>query len=234
MPYFRQALHERTGCISYIIGCPSYSSWAIVDPQPEIEPYLKMAESEGYKITHIFDTHIHADHLSGSRKLAEKTGADLYLFKEADVKFDFVPIGDGEVVKLGNQKIRAIHTPGHTPEHICLLHNQFLLTGDTLFVGDVGRLDLQGAGTVEDLYHSLFDKLLKLDDYLAVMPAHYGKSLCGKGLSPVPTSTLGFEKRYNYALNVKSLEEFAKMVTGNPSAPPPDHLHIKKANIGLE
>ncbi len=232
MPYFRQVLNDKTGCISYIIGCPTHQTWAVVDPQPDIEQYLQLAQREGYKISHIFDTHIHADHISGARKLAENTGAKIHLYKDAQVKFDFTALQDGEVVKVGNQRISAIHTPGHTPEHVCLLHNQFLLTGDTLFVGDVGRLDLQGAGTAEELYHSLFDKLLKLDDYLAVMPAHYGKSACGKGLSPVPNSTLGFEKRNNYALKPRTVDEFVKLVSSNPPAPPADYLRIKKTNTG--
>ncbi len=234
MPYFRQILHDRTGCASYIIGCPTQKTWAVIDPQADIEQYLSLADSEGYKITHIFDTHIHADHVSGARPLAEKTGAKIHLYKDAGVKFDFIPLQDGETVKLGNQRIKALHTPGHTPEHICLLHNQFLLTGDTLFVGDVGRLDLHGAGTVEELYHSLFDKLLKLDEYLAVMPAHYGKSMCGKGLSPVPNSTLGFEKRNNYALKARTMDDFVKLVTSNATAAPPDYHRIKKINIGEE
>ena len=232
MPYFRQLLHDETGCISYILGCPSKGVCAVVDPQADIEQYLGIARTEQLKITHVLETHVQADHLSGYRKLAEETGADVYLHEDADVEFKFNPVREGSVLTIGNQKVRVIHTPGHTPESTSLLFNQFILTGDTLFAGEVGRLDLKGAGTAEQLYHSVYDKLLGLADYLVVSPGHYGKSLCGKGLQPVPSSTLGYERRFNYALQAKSKEDFVRQVMEHPSGQPANYQRIKRINRG--
>ncbi|MFQ5951505.1 MAG: MBL fold metallo-hydrolase, partial [Candidatus Geothermarchaeales archaeon] len=170
MPYFRQFLHDETGCISYVIGCPTKGVCAVVDPQLDTEQYLKITEGSGFRITDIFETHVQADHISGNRRLAEKTGATIHFHREADVQFEFNPLTDGEIVKVGNQKVKVTHTPGHTPESVSLQFNRYVMTGDTLFAGDVGRLDLAGAGTAQQLYESLFNKLLKLPDYLLVSP----------------------------------------------------------------
>ncbi len=230
---FRQILKEDSSCASYLVGCQSKASAAIVDPQLEVEGYIELAERSRVKITHVIDTHIHADHISGARKLALLTGAPIYLNESADVNFEFSSLRAGEEFRVGNRRLRAIHTPGHTQESISLLvDGRLVLTGDTLFVGDVGRLDLAGAGTAEQLYSSLFEKLLKLDDVVEVYPAHYGKSLCGKGLEEKPSSTIGFERRNNYALRSSSMPDFIEFVTGSPPVLPPDYLKIKKLNKG--
>ena len=230
---FRQILREDTSCASYLVGCQSKVSGAIIDPQLEVEQYVALAEKTRVKITHVIDTHIHADHQSGARRLGELTGASIYLHESAKVNFDFTPLRDGDEFRVGNRRIRVIHSPGHTPESMSLMvDGRLVLTGDTLFVGDVGRLDLAGAGTPEQLYSSLFDKLLKLDDLVEVYPGHYGKSLCGKGLEEKPSSTIGFERKYNYALKASSMEDFVKFVAASPHPLPPNYLKIKKLNRG--
>lgn len=230
---FRQILKEDTSCASYLVGCQNKASAAIVDPGLEVERYIELAERSRVKITHVIDTHIHADHVSGARKLVQLIGAPLYLNESADVNFEFTSLRDGEEFRVGNRRIKAIHTPGHTLESMSLLvDGRLVLTGDTLFVGDVGRLDLAGAGTAEQLYSSLFDKLLKLDDLVEVYPAHYGKSLCGNGLEEKPSSTIGFERRDNYALRSSSMADFIEFVTGSLPPLPPDYLKIKKLNTG--
>ena len=164
------------------------------------------------EIKYVIDTHLQADHLSGGRELAERTGALYCLHESADVVFDFDPLTDGQELDLGNVSVKVLHTPGHTPESICLLVTDktrgpepwFLLTGDTLFVGAVGRPDLPGktAESAAQLFDSLQDKILPLPDTLEIYPAHFSGSVCGAGMSGKPMSTLAFEKRWNPALKL--------------------------------
>jgi glyoxylase-like metal-dependent hydrolase (beta-lactamase superfamily II) len=231
VPYLRQFVHEEAGCLSYVVGCPSKSVCAVVDPRDDIQPYIDLASRERFRITHVFDTHAHADHISGTRKLAAAVGAPLYLHKSAPVRFPFTPVRHGDVLRIGNQPLQVVHTPGHTPESVTyLFSDSFLLTGDTLLVGNVGRLDLEGAGTVEQLYDSVFNKLLGLGDHLGVLPAHFGRSLCGSGLSPVPYSTLGIERRTNFGLQARSLDDFRSLVGAVLEEQPSDYRRIKHIN----
>ena len=171
----------------------------------------------------IVGTHVHADHRSGERDLAVMTHAPIYLHRSADVAFPFTPIDEGGVISLGNVLIRVLHTPGHTPESMCLLivdrtrgeEPWMVLTGDTLLVGDVGRPDLGGESAARELFASLHQKLLTLPDYVAVYPAHFAGSPCGGSLSGKPSSTIGFERRFNQALKFGDAESFSRALYEN-------------------
>jgi glyoxylase-like metal-dependent hydrolase (beta-lactamase superfamily II) len=180
------------------------------------------------RIETILLTHVHADHRSGERVLAARTGASIHLHRSADVAFPFTPLDDGSVVSLGNVIVRVLHTPGHTPESISLLVVDrtrsewpwLVLTGDTLFVGDVGRPDFGDEGAARTLYASLHEKILALPDDVEVYPAHIAGSPCGKAMSGKPSSTIGFERRHNAALAHASSEAFVSaLLAGVPSKP---------------
>jgi glyoxylase-like metal-dependent hydrolase (beta-lactamase superfamily II) len=217
-----------------------------VDPQPEIKPYLDAAGQKGMRITHIFETHIQADHLSGARRLAAASGAPVFYHEAADVRFPHVDLKDGEEHELGNVSVTVLHTPGHTPDSVCLLVTDrtraaepwFVLTGDTLFSGGVGRPDLLGAGTetrqAEQLYESLFGTLLTLPDHIEIFPAHFSGAACGKGLSGKPGSTIGFERRFNPALRHRSKEDFVRFVLAELPPEPAEFAHNRKKNLGAE
>lgn len=182
------------------------------------------------EIKYVIDTHIQADHLSGGRSLAERTGAEYSLHNSADVTFNFNPLIDNQELDLGNVNIRVLHTPGHTPESICLLVTDktrgpdpwFLLTGDTLFVGAVGRPDLPGdvQASADQLYESLIEKILTLPDALEIYPAHFSGSLCGAGMSGKPTSTIAFEKHWNPTLSLGRSDFIENLSRGIPPKPP--------------
>ena len=202
-----------------------------MDPQADdVRAYADFASSKGMEITYVIDTHIQADHLSGGRKLSEKTGAQYCLHASADVDFPFTPLSDDQELTLGNVTIKVLHTPGHTPESICLLVTDktrgpepwFLLTGDTLFVGAVGRPDLPGNAreSAAQLYDSLNEKILALPETLEIYPAHFSGSVCGAGISGKPMSTLAFEKRWNMALNLDRSAFVEKMTSAIPVKPP--------------
>jgi hydroxyacylglutathione hydrolase len=217
-----------------------------VDPQPEIEPYLEAAGQKGMRITHIFETHVQADHLSGARRLAAVTGAPVLYHESAGVRFPHVDMEDGEEHELGNVRVSVLHTPGHTPDSVCLLVTDltrgpepwFVLTGDTLFSGGVGRPDLLGAGTetrqAEQLYDSLFGKLLTLPDHIEVFPAHFSGAACGKGLSGKPGSTIGFERRFNPALQLRSKADFVRFVLADLPPEPAEFALNRRKNLGDE
>ena len=180
------------------------------------------------RIEAIISTHVHADHRSGERELSEKTGAPIYFHRSADVAFPFTPLDDGSEISLGNVIVRAIHTPGHTPESQALLiidlsrgpEPWMVLTGDTLFVGDVGRPDLGGDEAGRLLHDSLHGKLLALPEYVEVYPAHISGSPCGRAMSGKPASSIGFERRYNAALQELDRERFvASLFVGLPPKP---------------
>ncbi len=222
------------GCLaqaSYMIG--SEGEAAVVDPRRDIEVYLEEAAAQGLTIRHIVETHLHADFVSGHRELAARTGGRIYFGARANAAFEHVPVRDGDEVRLGKVRLRFLETPGHTPESISILvideeksgEPQAVLTGDTLFIGDVGRPDLLGARVsaaelAGQLYDSLHGKLLKLPDAVEVYPAHGAGSLCGRNISSETSSTIGQQRRFNYALRPMPREEFvALMTTDLPEAP---------------
>ena len=238
--FFKQLLHEEKSCLSYLIGCSSRGVVAVIDPQIDITPYITIAKKYNLKITDIIETHVQADHLSGAQKLAEKTGAPVYFHESAPILFLHKKLKDGDNLSVGNRSIQIIHTPGHTDDSICLLVDEwFFLTGDTLFVGDVGRVDLSLTDRINDipkkarkLYDSIFEKLLNHPDYIEIYPGHFGGSVCGKHMDGKPNSTIGREKRANYALQVKSKADFIKLITTDVPPPPDDYRRIKRENIG--
>ena len=233
--HFRQLLNDHTACASYLLGCKSKGKLAVVDPHIDfVDAYVAGAEAQGAEITAVLETHVQADHVSGLPALVERTGATAYLPERAGVEFEHDPLADGEVVTVGNTELEAIATPGHAGAHHAYLVTDharaddpwFVLTGDALLVGDAGRPDLHAHGdqTVEEmaraLYRSLTDRLLGLPDDLLIYPAHYAGSVCGRGLSGHPASTIGFERRHNQALQFASEEEFvAALVRDIPPAP---------------
>lgn len=201
-----------------------------MDPQAnDIDTYIQFAKAKGMEIKYVVDTHVQADHVSGGRTLAQLTGADYCLHESADVAFEVTPLTDHQELDLGNVSIRVLHTPGHTPESICLLVTDktrgpepwFLLTGDTLFVGAIGRPDLPGnvKESAAQLYESLHQKILVLPETLEIYPAHFSGSLCGAGMSGKPMSTLAFEKRWNPTLALDRGSFIEKMASTSPPKP---------------
>jgi hydroxyacylglutathione hydrolase len=224
----------------FYLGCLAHASYmlasegeaVVVDPQRDVEMYLKAASDHGFAIRHIFETHLHADFVSGHRELAARTGARIYMGAQAGAAFPHVPVHDGFELKFGKASIRVLETPGHTLESICLVvtdegksHAPWaVLTGDTLFIGDVGRPDLSpkysAAQLAGMLYDSLHEKLMNLSDSVLVYPAHGAGSLCGKNMRAERSSTIGTELLTNYALQIKSREEFIAQLTSNLPARP--------------
>jgi glyoxylase-like metal-dependent hydrolase (beta-lactamase superfamily II)/rhodanese-related sulfurtransferase len=221
---------------SYLIGDEQTRTAAVVDPQRDVEQYLAFAESKGLTIRHVLLTHLHADFVAGHLELRDRVGATIYLGKAATTEYAFTPLGDGDRVEFGRVRLQALETPGHTPESISLLlfdldasdrEPYAVLTGDTLFVGDVGRPDLRAslgwsaADLGSLLYDSLWQKLMPLPDSSLVYPAHGAGSLCGKALGKETFSTIGEQRRVNYALRPMSKAEFLDIVTADqPDAPP--------------
>ncbi len=242
--YFRQLLNDSTACASYLLGCKSKSKFAVVDPHVElVDDYVALADSQGIPIVAVFETHVQADHVSGLPALVERTGATAYLPEDAGVDFEHVSLADGEVVELGNTVVKALATPGHAPAHHAYLVTDHVrgdepwlaLTGDSLLIGDAGRPDLHagGDGSPEDLaralHRSLHDKLLTLPDHVLLYPAHYSGSVCGRGLSANPVSSVGFERRSNPLLSLGEDEFVAALLKDVPPAPP-DQAAIVAAN----
>jgi len=243
--YFRQFLKNETACASYLFGCTSAGELAVVDAHATlIADYVAAAESQGSKITAVFETHVQADHVSGLPELVERTGAAAYMPEGSGAEFEHRPLADGELVKLGNTVIEAVATPGHAPAHHSYLVTDrrrgdepwFVLTGDSLLVGDVGRPDLHAASeeSVEELarilYRSLHGRLLALPDHLLVYPAHFAGSVCGRGLSGHPASSIGFERRHNEALAAGSEAEFVEAVLRDIPPAPEQQAEIVAAN----
>ncbi len=223
------------GCLShasYLIG--SEGEAAVIDPQRDVDQYLEEAKDAGLKIKYVIETHLHADFVSGHRELAERTGAQIVFGQKAGAEFPFIAANDGDTFSVGKLQLTVFETPGHTPESICILladsenpsTSRILFSGDTLFIGDVGRPDLVASrGFSADemsrmLYDSIYHKLLKLENDVVVYPAHGAGSLCGKNLSTDRQSTIGKERQFNYALQAKSKEEFVALVTADqPEVP---------------
>jgi hydroxyacylglutathione hydrolase len=226
---FRPYHYFETGCAAYLFGCGGKGKCAVVDAHEEdIAAYAAFAASKGMAITHVIDTHVHADHRSGGPALARKVGAAYCLHESADVAIPFEPLKDGQEIELGNTRVKVLHTPGHTPESISLVVTDlrrgtepwFVLTGDTMFVGAVGRPDLPGHAreNAAQIYESIHGKLLGLPDDLEVFPAHFSGSMCGANMSGKPSSTIGFEKRWNPML-ARSKEEFVAALVDVPAKP---------------
>ncbi|MAE45864.1 MAG: MBL fold metallo-hydrolase [Planctomycetes bacterium] len=244
--YFEQHYLTCLAQASYFIADTESGSAVVVDPKRDIEPYLAVAEKHGWKIEHVYLTHFHADFLAGHLELRERTGAKIHLGARAEAEFDFVPESDGSTLELGPLvRIVAMETPGHTPESISLQlfdssaddsAPQILLTGDALFIGDVGRPDLLAsigytkAELGRMLYESLHNKILKLPDEVLVYPAHGAGSMCGKNLSDETSSTLGEQRRTNYALQPMTPDEFLAVVTQDQPAAPAYFLHDADLN----
>jgi hydroxyacylglutathione hydrolase len=243
--YFRQLLNEDTACASYLFGCKSRSQFAVVDPHVDIvDEYVALADGQGSAITAVFETHVQADHVSGLPELVARTGATAYLPEGAGVDFDHVALADGEVVELGNTSVRALATPGHAAAHHAYAVTDrtradepwLVFTGDALLIGDAGRPDLHahGEATPEHmarlLHRSIRDKLLALPDFVALYPAHYSGSVCGRGLSAVPVSTIGFERRHNPALRFDSEGEFVSALVQDTPPAPAEQARIVAAN----
>ena len=234
------------GCLahaSYMLG--SQGEAVVVDPQRDVDLYLKAAEENGLTIRHIFETHLHADFVSGHKELAARTGAQIYFGAQAGVTFTHVAVQDGFELAFGQARIKVLETPGHTLESICLVVTSddekaakpwAVLTGDTLFIGDVGRPDLSRTLTPQQLagmlYDSLHDKLLKLPDEVLVYPAHGAGSLCGRNMRAERSSTIGTERLTNYALQIPNREEFIRQLTSNLPARPEYFLQDAEINRG--
>lgn len=221
------------GCLahaSYMIGSNGIA--AVIDPQRDVDLYLDTAASKGWKIEHIIETHLHADFVSGHRELADRTGARIYLGAGSGAEFPHVAVKDGDEIQFGDCRLRFLHTPGHTLESVCILMNDrgapdgpaSVFTGDTLFVGDVGRPDLSPTHTPQQLaamlYHSIHEKLLALPDETQIFPAHGAGSLCGRQMSSESSSTIGKQRQSNYALLARTSEEFVHLLTDNLPARP--------------
>jgi glyoxylase-like metal-dependent hydrolase (beta-lactamase superfamily II)/rhodanese-related sulfurtransferase len=240
---FQQLLNEESGCLSYLVGCAQAGRAVIVDPgRDRVHDYLRIARKKGLTITDVVETHTHADHISGNRDLAAATKATIHVHRSAGAAFAHEPVADGDAIRIGNVELKVAHTPGHTPDSICLLVTDhargaepwFVLTGDTLFVGSVGRPDLGGASAAEDLWATLRRVLLPLPDGLEVYPAHGAGSACGGGaMSAKSASTIGFERRFNPAFRLDDKTRFVEFIMAGIPPKPAAFETIVAKNRGL-
>ncbi|HEX6964688.1 MAG TPA: MBL fold metallo-hydrolase [Gemmatimonadaceae bacterium] len=246
--------NEQLAQASYMVGCAASGEALVIDPTRDVEQYMARAAAEGLRITHVTETHIHADFVSGSTALAERAGARLYVSDEggADWKYAFaaergaVLLRDGASFNVGAVRVDVLHTPGHTPEHLSFVITDTaaanepigIFTGDFVFVGDVGRPDLleraaKQAGTMETSARQLFHSLHRLErysDYVQIWPGHGAGSACGKALGAVPQTTLGYERRFNWAFAPRAEDEFVRMVLAGQPEPPPYFAQMKRIN----
>ncbi|HHB76785.1 MAG TPA: MBL fold metallo-hydrolase [Desulfobulbus sp.] len=239
--FFKQFTVPGMGCLSYLIGCPKAGIACVVDPKRDVGDYIEVARENNLKITHIFETHVHADHISGNMELQSRTGAEICMGTGTPATFAFTPVTEGDIFEFGSVKLEALSTPGHTPNSISLLvtdtaRNEkpwMILTGDCMFVGDVGRPDLAGKELIheqaENLYNSLFNKLTRLPESIEIFPAHGEGSLCGKGMSSKSSSTIGYEKKSNPIFKL-SKEDFLLSMTGSFPDRPKSFTHIITTN----
>jgi hydroxyacylglutathione hydrolase len=249
--FFQHVYDKSLAQASYFIGCQKAGVAAVIDAKRDVDTYLEIAKQNNMKITHILETHIHADFLTGSRELAALTGAQMFLSAEGgkgwEYEFPHIGVKDGDVIKVGNLKLEILHTPGHTPESISFLLTDtpasdepvMLFTGDFVFVGDIGRPDLLEKaaglkGTQEKGAHQMYESLKKLDalpDFIQVWPGHGAGSACGKALGAVPSTTVGYEKARNWAFRYKNNEEgFVKYLLTDQPEPPKYFAMMKKLN----
>jgi hydroxyacylglutathione hydrolase len=240
---FRQLIHEDLGCASYLVGDAGEGVAAVVDPQWDIDPYLRLSRLHGVTIEHVLETHNHADHVSGHGRLASASGAVIHIHELAEADYPHESFTDGWRLRLGDLEIEAVHTPGHRPEHTAFLLRDTargpepwaVLTGDSLFVGDVARPDLaidpkDGAA---DIFRSLQDRLLKLPDEVEVWPGHLGGSMCGSaGIDHKSSSTIGFERAHNAAAAIASEKEFTEHAISTVGSRPPNVEHVVGLNRG--
>jgi glyoxylase-like metal-dependent hydrolase (beta-lactamase superfamily II)/rhodanese-related sulfurtransferase len=238
--FFREVLNEDLGCASYVVADGGEA--AVIDPKWEIEEYLEIARENGFRISHVIETHNHADHLSGKGRLVEATGAEVQVSKDAGVEYEHESLEDGDVIEVGQVRIKTIATPGHRPEHLAFAIEDasrgekpwVLFTGDSLFVGDLARPDLavepeEGA---RGLFRSL-RRLKDLEDFVEVRPGHIGGSLCGGAhMSRKPDSTVGFERRFNDYLRIEDEKEFVETLTAEQTPQPPNFERIVELNRG--
>jgi hydroxyacylglutathione hydrolase len=239
----RQFLHtDLVIATSYLFGCGGHSAGAVVDAVGEPERYLEAAAAVGLRLRYVIDTHVHADHLSACRELAEAAGAEYILHAAAGARFPFRAVEDGDDLPLGNVDARVLHVPGHTPEHLALVVTDrtrgpepwLVLTGHTLMVGDMGRTEL--ASSAEAGARALFrsaERLRTLPDHLELMPGAFAGSVCGRGLSGKPTSTIGFERRFNRAFSLADEEAFVRLMLQEIPPRPERAQEIRAANLGL-
>jgi glyoxylase-like metal-dependent hydrolase (beta-lactamase superfamily II)/rhodanese-related sulfurtransferase/TusA-related sulfurtransferase len=239
---FQQVVNEDSGCLSYLIGCGEAGQAVVIDPgRDRVNEYLRFARKKGLRIAHILETHTHADHISGNRDLAAATRASIHVHHSAGVAFEHEDLRDGSTLRVGNVELRVAHTPGHTPDSISVFvtdHSRgpepwFVLTGDLLFVGSVGRPDLGGAGAAEDIWESLRRVLLPLDDLVEVYPAHGAGSSCGKAMSAKAGSTIGFERRFNPAFRFDDKRAFVEFIMAGIPPKPAAFDKIVAKNKGL-
>jgi hydroxyacylglutathione hydrolase len=238
--FFRQVLHEDLGCASYVIADGGEA--AVIDPKWDIEDYLALAAEHGLEIRHVLETHNHADHVSGKGRLAQATGAEIHVPAAAEAEFGHRPLSDGDEVRVGDVTVTAVATPGHRPEHLAYQIADgsrggdpwLVVTGDSLFVGDVARPDLavepeEGARQLR----ASMQRLLELDDFAEVWPGHIGGSLCGgAGMSQKPGTTIGFERRFNRLLNLGGEQAFVRELTMDLAPQPPNFMRIVELNRG--
>jgi hydroxyacylglutathione hydrolase len=239
----RPFLKDAGSCASYLFGCTSRSKLAVVDPHVElVDEYLAAAAAIGAPIVAVFETHVQADHVSGLPALVERTGAIGYLPARSGVAFEHVALEDGDVIELGNTVVTAIATPGHAPAHNAYAvadrrrgseEPWLVFSGDSLLIGDVGRPDLHVAGDPRGqarLQHASLRRLLELPDYVVLYPSHYGGSVCGRGLSGNPISSIGFERAHNPLLSLGDAEAFADALLTEVPPPPVEQERIVAAN----
>jgi hydroxyacylglutathione hydrolase len=231
---FEQVLDKGLGCASYLIGDEDAGEALVVDPPYAIEKLVAAAERHGLRITRVIETHNHADHVAGHGRFALEHGTRVSIHPLAEPEYEFDPLADGDEITVGDVTVRVIHTPGHRPEHCALLvDDRLLLTGDSLFVGDVARPDLAvgAAEGAEGLFHSL-RRLEELPNEVRVFPGHVAGSLCGAGMSSDPSSTIGAERRYNRALKIDAVEDFVADALGKNAPRPPNMDRIVELNRG--
>lgn len=239
----RPFLNDAGSCASYLFGCTSHNKLATVDPHADlVDEYVAAAAAIGAPITAVFETHVQADHVSGLPALVERTGATAYVPSGAGVEFEYVALADGEVVELGNTIVAAIATPGHAPAHHAYTvadrrrgseQPWLVFSGDSLLIGDVGRPDLHVAGDARGqarLLHASLRRLLELPDYVVLYPSHYGGSVCGRGLSGNPFSSIGFERLHNPLLALDDPEAFADALLADMPPRPAEQERIVAAN----
>jgi hydroxyacylglutathione hydrolase len=239
----RSFLYSAGSCASYLFGCTTHGKLAVVDPHVElVDDYVAAAEAIGSSITAVFETHVQADHVSGVPALVERTGATAYLPAGAGVEFEHVALADGDVVELGNTVVTAIATPGHAPAHHAYVvadrrrgseEPWLVFSGDSLLIGDVGRPDLHVAGDADGqarLLQRSLQRLLELPDHVVLYPSHYGGSVCGRGLSGNPVSSIGFERAHNPMLAIGDADEFAAALLEDAPPPPAGQTAIVAAN----
>jgi glyoxylase-like metal-dependent hydrolase (beta-lactamase superfamily II) len=239
----RPFLNDAGSCASYLFGCTSHSKLAVVDPHADlVESYLDAAERAGSPIVAVFETHVQADHVSGLPGLVERTGATAYVPANAGVAFAHVALEDAQRIELGNTVVAALATPGHAPAHSTFVvadrrrgseEPWLAFTGDSLLIGDVGRPDLHVAGDPlgqARLLHASLERLLELPDHVLVLPSHYGGSVCGRGLSGNPFSSIGFERAHNAMLQYRDPEVFAEALVSDAPPPPAHQAEIVAAN----